>query len=283
VSQALFYHPLVANCSIRLYTAAGTIPPPQQAATPGRSFGCFLRNSPTSVSRSLTAKAIHRLARFLGGEVGICGGKCLSTVTSTRSGLHGAQKATGSPIPSLHRRGGTRLLAGAEDAGSIGKGMGSDLGRASHGRVRGPLSKPTWKKRAHAMCNQRRPGCFLARAVFSEAIPVHREGTLRVVSMQALSKNWGRPEDIQDSTVALAEWLRKAGIRSNHSHLAKRRRACVDVARRAELPSPVSPRCFSHEAFLSRSRTWIYCGHELARWYLAAVANVPLREPRVPA
>ncbi len=147
--------------------------------------------------RSLTAKAIHRLARFLGGEVGICGGEMfINRNFNSIRGYTELRKRTGSPIP------------------VFGTGV---------------AEPDFWLGREDGWIDRR--------------------------------KEW----------VAILEELPTVGVRPRDVE------ACVDVARRAELPqSAVSPRCFSHEAFLSRVENLdLLVAMNLHAGILAAVANVP--------
>ena len=233
--------------------------------------------------RSLTAKAIHRLARFLGGEVGICGGEMfINRNFNSIRGYTELRKRTGSPIPVF----GTGVAEpdfwlGRED-GWIDrrKEWVAILEELPTVGVRGPLSKAYLEEAgARNVVISGDPAVSLHAQYSAKPIPVHREGTLRVgINAGPYPRTWGRPEDIQDSTVALAEWLRKAGHQIEIIPIWPRDvEACVDVARRAELPqSAVSPQCFSHEAFLSRVENLdLLVAMNLHAGILAAVANVP--------
>ena len=233
--------------------------------------------------RALTANAIHRLARRLGGEVGICGGEMFinRNFNSIRSYKELRQR-TGSPVPVF----GTGVAdpdfwPGREDGWSDRrKEWVALLEELPTVGVRGPLSKACLEDAgARNVVVSGDPVALLHARYSARPTPAHREGALRIgINAGPYPRTWGRGEDIQEATVALAQWLRKAGHQIEILPIWPRDiEAGLDVARRAELPrSALIPQSFSHEAFLSRvEKLDLLVAINLHAGILAAAANVP--------
>ena len=233
--------------------------------------------------RALTTKAIHGSVRWLGGEVGICGGEMFINRNSNAiRSYKELRKRTGSPVPVF----GTGVAEpdfwperedGWSDRRKEWVALLEELPTVG---VRGPLSKACLEEAgARNVVISGDPAVFLHARYLERPMPAVREGALRVgINAGPYPRTWGRGEDIQDATVALAQWLRKAGHQIEIIPIWPRDvEAGIDVARRAELPqSALSPQSLSHEAFLSRLENLdLVVAINLHVGILAAAANVP--------
>jgi hypothetical protein len=233
--------------------------------------------------RGLIAKATHRVARFSGGEVGICGGETFinRNLASIRS-YTGLRKRTGAPVPVLGTGVAEPDFWPAREDGWIDrrKEWVTILEELPTVGVRGPLSKGLLEEAgARNIVISGDPAVSLHKGYIQKQRQTERDGRLRIgINVGPYPRTWGRAEDIQDATVALAQWLHKARHEIELIPIWPRDiEACLEVARRAELPeSSISPICFPQEVFLSRVQNLdLMVAMNLHSGILAAVANVP--------
>lgn len=235
-------------------------------------------------SRSFVRKAMHRLTRLLGSEVGMCGGGTFINRNSDAIRIYSQLRArTGSPVPTFgtgvassdfwseHERGwiDTRKewVAALEELPVVG--------------VRGPFSKGQLDDvgaRNVVVCGD--PAVLFHAPYATRPMREHRDGSLRVGinAGDCSGKLFGRQEDLQDALVDAVRWLRDIGHQVEIIPVWVRDvEACIDVARRAELESSaVSPLCYSQQAFLGRVENLdLFVSLKLHAGVLAAAANVP--------
>src|SRR5882757_4852602 len=246
-----------------------------------REFGVELRHQPRL--RKLAAQGAHGFVKLLGGEVGLFGGGTLinrapwnlatylelrkrsgSLVPIFGSGVASPEFWSSRPewrdtrnecvsalaeLPVVGVRG-PNSLAFLSEAGAKNVVVSGDPAIAYHSRYRNP---PPW---------------------------VRPDRPLRVaINTGDCSGNlWGRPDNIQQSLVALARWLRE------ESHAvellpvwSKDLDPCQQVARLAGLPeSAVSAPLTTHDKFLKRAETFdLLIAVKLHAAVLASAANVP--------
>ena len=233
--------------------------------------------------RGLAAKATHRLARFSGGEVGICGGETF--INRNRASIRSyteLRKRIGAPVPVFGTGVAEPDFWPSREDGWVDsrKEWVAILEELPTVGVRGPLSKGLLEEAgARNVVISGDPAVSLHARYAKNARLAGQDGRLRVgVNVGPYPRTWGRAEDIQDATVALAKWLHKARHEIELIPIWPRDvEACLDVARRAELPeSSVSPICFPHEVFLSRVEDLdLMVAMNLHSGILAAAANVP--------
>lgn len=233
--------------------------------------------------RGLVAKATHRLARFSGGEVGICGGETFinRNLASIRS-YTDLRKRTGAPVPVLGTGVAEPDFWPAREDGWVDrrKEWVAILEELPTVGVRGPLSKRLLEEAgARNVVISGDPAVSLHVRYVQKPRQTEGHGRLRIgINVGPYPRTWGRAEDIQDATVALAQWLHKAKHEIELIPIWPRDiEACLDVARRAELPkSSISPICFPQEVFLSRVQNLdLMVAMNLHSGILAAAANVP--------
>ena len=246
-----------------------------------RELAAEMRHQPRL--RKLAAQGRHSLRKLLAGEVGLLGGGTLINRApwnlatyldlrkrtralvpifgpgvaspefwSGRPGWRDTRKEWVSALSELPLAGvrGPYSLQFLGEAGASNVVVSGDPAIAFHSRYRNP---PAWT----------RPDRPLRVAINTGDC----SGNL-----------WGRPDDIQESLVALAQWLQ------NENHQiellpvwSKDLDPCLQVARLAGLPeSTVSAPLTSHDAFLKKIETFdLLIAVKLHAAVLASAANVP--------
>ena len=233
--------------------------------------------------RSLAANSVHRLARFAGGEVGICGGEItLNRNAATLRAYREVRQRTGSPVPVF----GTGVAhpdfwSGSEEGWVDRRKEWVDLlAELPIVGVRGPLSKAYLEEagaRNVVVCGD--PAVSYHSQYANREVTTPRDGPLRIgINAGFYPRAWGRPQDVHDSLVVLAQWLRKAGHQIQIVPAWGRDlKACVDLARDAGLDqSRVLPACSSPEDFLAKIENLdLFVALNMHTGILAAAANIP--------
>jgi Polysaccharide pyruvyl transferase len=234
--------------------------------------------------RYLATKTVHKLARFSGREVGLCGGgtyinrnaAALEDYISVRSQSRHLVPTFGTGVIN------PAFWSTREDGWTdLRKEWVSALAELPVVGVRGPASKALLDEagaRNVVVCGD--PAVSFHAPYAAKALPSHQGGALRVGinSGDCSGHLWGRAEDVQDAFVALARWLQRSGHQIEIIPVwQKDVEACLDLARRAELDrSTVSPVCYTHEAFFERvEKLDLMVCLKLHAGILAAAANVP--------
>jgi len=233
--------------------------------------------------RSLAANSIHRLARFAGGEVGICGGEInLNRNTASLRAYREVRQRTGFPVPVF----GTGVAhpdfwLGREDGWVDRRKEWVDLlAELPTVGVRGPFSKAYLEEtgaRNVVVCGD--PAVSYHSRYANQELRTPRDGPLRIgINAGFYPRAWGRPQDVHDSLVGLAQWLGKAGHQIQIVPAwARDFQECMDVARDAGLDrSAVVSACSSPEDFLNKIENFdLFVALNMHTGILAAVANIP--------
>ena len=232
----------------------------------------------------IVAKTLHKLARFSGQEVGICGGGTyINRNAAALENYISVRNRTGRLVPTF----GTGVInpvfwSTREDGWrDRRREWVSLLAELPVVGVRGPISKSLLEDagaRNIVICGD--PAVAFHAPYATKPLPAHHEGPLRVgINTGDCSGHlWGRAEDVQESLGALARWLQQSGHQIDIIPVwQKDVESCLDVARRAELDrSVVSPVCYTHEEFLGRvDKLDLLVCLKLHAGILAAAANVP--------
>ena len=246
--------------------------------------GCFPTNCQASGDCAAWRRTrVHRVARFAGGEVGICGGEInLNRNFASLRAYREVRQRTGSPVPVF----GTGVAhpdfwSGREEGWVDRRREWVDLlEELPIVGVRGPLSKASLEEvgaRNVVVCGD--PAVSYHRQYANQDLGRPRNGPLRIgINAGFYPRAWGRPQDVHDSLVSLAQWLRKAGHRVQIVPAWGRDlTACVDVARDAGLEqSAVIPACSSPDDFLSKIENLdLFVALNMHTGILAAAANIP--------
>ncbi len=234
--------------------------------------------------RYMATKTIHKLARLSSQEVGLCGGGTYINRNATAlENYVSVRDRTRRLVPTF----GTGVInpefwSTREDGWTDRRREWvSVLAELPVVGVRGPISKALLEDAG--ACNvvvSGDPAVAFHAPYAAKPIPAHHEAPLRVgINTGDCSGHlWGRAQDIQDSLVALARWLKCSGHPIDIIPVwQKDVEACFEVARRAELDrSAVTPVCYTHDAFLSRmEKLDLLVCLKLHAGVLAAAANVP--------
>ncbi len=233
--------------------------------------------------RAVVVKAMHKVALFSGREVGLCGGgtyinrnaAAIENYISVRNRTRALVPTFGTGV--IHPEFWTTREPGWADRR---KDWVSVLAELPIVGVRGPVSKALLDDagaRNVVVCGD---PAVVFHAPYAGK-PRRASGNSLRVGINAgdcSGQLWGRMEDVQDSFVALARWLRLAGHQVEIIPVwQKDVEACLDVAQRADLDrSAVTPVCYTSQAFLRRvEKLDLLVALKLHAGILAAAANVP--------
>ncbi len=254
----------------------------------GRDFKQIKRIVAEEVStrrriRGYSAKATHRVARMLGGEVGVCGGDMFinRNAASLRSYTE-VRKRTGSPVPVF----GTGV-------GHPDFWVGRDPNWADRRKewvslfeelpivgVRGPYSKAHLEEAgARNVIVSGDPAVTLHARYANKPFRARQDRPLRIgINAGDYPRTWGSRDEILASVAALARWLREKGHEVEIIPAWSRDKpGCVDVVRQAGLDSSAIRRVpTSHLDFLSQiEHLDLIVAWNLHVGILAAAANIP--------
>jgi hypothetical protein len=234
--------------------------------------------------RHIATKALHKVARFLGREAGICGGGTyINRNAVALENYLSVRKATGGMVPTF----GTGVIHpefwSDREEGWVDrrKEWVSVLAELPVVGVRGPISKALLEDagaRNVVVCGD--PAVAFHKRYALQSPGKRNEGRLRVGLNpgDCSGHQWGHAEDVQDSFVGLAQWLKRSGHEVEIIPVwQKDVEACLDVARRAALDrSAVSPVCYTSKSFLRRvEKLDLMICLKLHAGILAAAANIP--------
>ena len=234
--------------------------------------------------RAYARKAIHRLTRVVGTEIGLCGGGTFINRNDEAIRIYKQLRARiGSAVPTFGTGVANSDFWAAREPGWIDrrKEWVDALEELPVVRVRGPLSKCQLDDagaRNVVVCGD--PAVLFHAPYAIRPMREQQDGPLRVGinAGDCSGKLFGRQEWVQDALVDAARWLRNAGHQVEIIPVwVKDVEACIDVARRAELDrSVVSPLCSTPEAFFGRiEKLDLLVSLKLHAGILAAAANVP--------
>ena len=233
---------------------------------------------------SLFSKTMHKLALWTDQEVGIFGGGTLINRNAAALDNYIAiRKRTGSVVPTFGSGVVNPDFWSTREVGWTDrrKNWASVLAELPVVGVRGPISKALLDDagaRNVVICGD--PAVAFHAPYQATPLPAPSEGPLRVGINpgDCSGKMWGRADDVQESLIALARWLRKSGHQIAIVPVWQNDvEACLDVARRAGLDrSVISPVCYTRQAFLGwvEKLDLLVC-LKLHAGILAAAANVP--------
>jgi hypothetical protein len=234
--------------------------------------------------RAIAVKAIHKVALLSGREVGLCGGGTyINRNAAAIENYISVRSRTRSLVPTF----GTGVIQpefwSNRENGWIDrrKDWVSVLAELPVVGVRGPISKSLLDDagaRNVVVCGDPAVAFHATYAGKPRSRSSRKPLRIGINAGDCSGQLWGQLEDVQDSFVALARWLRQAGHEVEIIPVwQKDVEACLDVARRAELDqSAVSPVCYTHDAFLSRiEKLDVLVALKLHAGILAAAANVP--------
>jgi hypothetical protein len=234
--------------------------------------------------RSLATKTLQKVANLTGRQVGLYGGGTLINRNADALDQYiSVRKRSGHLVPTF----GTGVIQpnfwSTREAGWTNrlKEWAAVLAELPVAGVRGPMSKALLDDagaRNVVVCGD--PAVSFHRPYSNQPRPARREGPLRVGlnTGDCSGQLWGRAEDVSDSFVALARWLRQSGHQVEIIPVWTRDvEPCLEVARRAQLDrSAVSSVCYAHDAFLERvEKLDLMVCLKLHAGVLAAAANVP--------
>jgi len=234
--------------------------------------------------RSVVTKAVHSVARWSGGEVGLCGGGTfINRNADALNAYNLVRKRTGRLVPNFGNGVAHPEFWKGREAGWIDrrKDWVTTLEELPIVGVRGPISKALLDDagaRNVVVCGD--PAVALHAPYAAKMLSERHPSPLRVGinAGDCVERLWGRAEDVQAALADLALWLTQSGHAVEIIPVwPKDVEACVDVARRAQLDqSVVSPVCWSREAFMTRvEQLDLMVSLKLHAGILAAAANVP--------
>jgi len=233
--------------------------------------------------RGLAVKTKLRVARFAGGEAGICGGDVFINRNALSLRAYSeVRKRTGAPVPVFGTGVAHADFWSARDPGWVDRRREwtSFLEELPVVGVRGPYSKAYLEEagaRNVMVCGD--PAVMLHARYKKGPDRIRPHGLLRIgINAGAYPITWGRPDEIRNSVIVLAQWLRKAGHQIEILPAWSRdEAACLEVARKAGLDrSAVLPVRSSHEDFLNQVENLdLMVAWNLHTGILAAAANVP--------
>lgn len=254
----------------------------------GRDFNQIRRLVAEEIStrrriRSFSVKATHRLARTLGGEVGICGGDMFinRNAASLRTYTE-VKRRTGSPVPVFGTSVGHPDFWVGRDPNWTDRrkewvSLFEDLPVVG---VRGPYSKSYLEEagaRNVVVCGD--PASTLHARYANKPLRNRHDGPLRIgINAGDYPRTWGSREEILASVAVLARWLHNAGHKVEILPAWSRDQAgCEEVARQAGLDNSAIRRvCTSHEDFLNEIENFdMIVAWNLHVGILAAAANIP--------
>ena len=246
-----------------------------------REFAAEVRRQPRL--RKLAARGTHSLIKFLGGEVALLGGGTLinrdpwnlATYLELRHRTRSLVPIFGSGVAS------PEFWSSRPEWKDTRKEWVSALAELPIAGVRGPNSLEFLREAgAKNVVVSGDPAIAYHSRYRNAPAWVRPDRPLRVaINTGDCSGNlWGRPDNIQQSLVALARWLREE---KHHVELlpvwSKDLDSCQQVARLAGLPeSAVSAPLTTHDKFLKRAETFdLLIAVKLHAAVLASAANVP--------
>ncbi len=233
---------------------------------------------------SLFSKTMHKLAQWTGQEVGMFGGGTL--INRNADVLHnylGIRQRTGSLVPIFGSGVNNPDFWLTHESGWIDRRAEwvSVLAELPVVGVRGPVSKDFLDDAGAqnvVVCGD--PAVLFHKQYADMSSSLHKTGPLHIGinTGDCLERMWGRADDVEESFVALARWLRQAGHRIEiipiwHKDVP----ACLELARKAGLDgSAVSPVLYTPASFLARAENLdLMVCLKLHAGILAAAANVP--------
>jgi len=233
--------------------------------------------------RSLGANVRQSVAAVFGRQVAVCGGDIyLNRNVAALESYRKVRKQTGSPVPVF----GTGVLhpdfwAGRENGWVDKRREWVDLlGELPVVGVRGPLSKAYLEEvgaRNVVVCGD--PAVSYHSRYSNRELGTRRDGPLRIgINAGFYPGAWGNVEKVQDSLVALAQWLQNEGHQTEIVPAWGRDYdRCVTVANAAGLgQSAVVPVCSSPDDFLTKMEEFdLFVALNMHSGVLAAAANVP--------
>jgi hypothetical protein len=246
-----------------------------------REFADEVRHQPRL--RKLAAQSAHVFVKLLGGEVGLFGGGTLinrdpwnlATYRELRKRTRSLVPIFGSGVAS------PEFWSSRPEWKDTRKEWVSTLAELPIVGVRGPNSLGFLSEAgAKNVVVSGDPAIAYHSRYRNPTVWVRPDRPLRVaINTGDCSGNlWGRPDDIQQSVVALAQWLREE---KHHVELlpvwTKDLDPCQQVARLAGLPeSTVSAPLTTHDKFLKKVETFdLLVAVKLHAAILASAANVP--------
>ncbi len=233
---------------------------------------------------SLFSKTMNKLAQWTNQEVGMFGGGTLiNRNVDVLQNYIAIRKRTGSLLPTFGSGVNNPEFWFTHEPGWTDRRQewASVLAELPVVGVRGPVSKALLDDagaKSVVVCGD--PAVLFHRRYADLSAPRHKTGPLRIGinTGDCLERMWGRADDVDDSLVALARWLRQSGHRIEilpiwHKDIP----ASLELARKAGLDrSVVSPVLYTSGLFLDRvEKLDLMVNLKLHAGILAAAANVP--------
>ena len=233
--------------------------------------------------RDLTARGIHKLVARTRGEVGLLGGGTLiNRAAYNLDSYIDVRNRTKSLVPTF----GTGVASPDFWSGKPGwkdrrKDWVAALAELPVVGVRGPRSMGLLNEvgaRNIVVCGDPAIAYYSEGSVETAANDVDRPLRVAINTGDCSGNLWGRADDIEESLVGLAKWLKESKHQIELIPVwTKDVGCCVDIARRCDLPSAtVSPALTSHTSFLRTVINFdIVIALKLHAAILSAAANVP--------